>query len=192
MEKVPTSNITQMLIAWSDGDQKAMRNLAPVVYRELHRLAAGYMGRERPGHLLQTTALVNQAYVRLIDWKTVRWQNRAHFFGMAAQMMRRILVDFARAQDRDKRGGGALQVSLSEIAEPPIRRSTDIGALDDALKTLATLDSRQSQVVELRFFGGLSLEETAEVLRVSVGTVRRDWSLAQAWLYRELQRQVPS
>jgi RNA polymerase sigma-70 factor (ECF subfamily) len=187
MEKVSKSSVTQLLVAWSNGDQEAMQHLAPVVYRELHRLAARYMARERAGHLLQTTALVNEAYLRLIDWKTVRWRNRAHFIGMAARIMRRILVDFARTQNRDKRGGGALQVSLFEVALPSSRRSANVVALDEALKTLATLDPRKSQVVELRFFGGLSLEETAEVLKVSVGTVRRDWSLAKAWLHRELR-----
>ena len=192
MEKVSKSDITQLLVAWSDGDQEAMQHLAPVVYRELHRLAARYMAHERAGHLLQTTALVNEAYLRLVDWKTVRWQNRAHFLGMAAQIMRRILVDFARKQNRDKRGGGALQVSLYEVAATSSRRSANVVALDEALKALATLDPRQSQVVELRFFGGLSLEETAEVLKVSVGTVRRDWSLAKAWLYRELQNYLVS
>jgi RNA polymerase sigma factor (TIGR02999 family) len=188
MGKASTSNITQLLVAWSGGDQDAAQHLAPVVYRELHRLAARYMAGEKPGHLLQTTALVNEAYLRLVDWKSVRWQNRAHFLGMAAQIMRRILVDFARSQNSDKRGGGALQVSLYEVAEPSRRRSADVVALDEALKALATLDARQSQVIELRFFGGLSLEEAAEVLKVSVGTVRRDWSIAKAWLYRELQK----
>jgi RNA polymerase sigma factor (TIGR02999 family) len=192
MERVPKSDVTQLLVAWSNGDQDAMQNLAPVVYRELHRLAARYMRRERAGHLLQTTALVNEAYIRLIDWKNVRWQNRAHFLGMAAQIMRRILVDFARTQNRDKRGGGALQVSLYEVSDPSSGRSANVVALDQALKALASLDQRQSNVVELRFFGGLSLEETAEVLKVSIGTVRRDWSLAKAWLYRELQHYTES
>jgi RNA polymerase sigma factor (TIGR02999 family) len=186
-EKTSKSDITQLLVAWGNGDQDAMQNLAPVIYRELHRLAARYMRRERAGHLLQTTALVNEAYIRLVDWKTVRWQNRAHFLGMAAQIMRRILVDFARTQNRDKRGGGAFQVSLYDVSDPSSCRNADVVALDQALEALASLDPRQSNVVELRFFGGLSLEETAEVLKVSIGTVRRDWSLAKAWLYRELQ-----
>jgi RNA polymerase sigma factor (TIGR02999 family) len=193
MAKAAKSNITQLLVAWNGGDETAMQHLAPVVYRELHRLAARYMANERPGHLLQTTALVNEAYLRLVDWKAVRWQNRAHFFGMAAQMMRRILVDFARTQHRQKRGGAALHVSLSELAaDAGSRRSADLIAIDDALTTLATLEPRLSRVIELRFFGGLSLEETAEVLRVSVGTVRRDWSLARAWLSRELKSQMKS
>lgn len=163
--------VTQLLAAWSNGDQAALDELMPLVYAELRRLARRYMNRESPGHTLQTTALVNEAYLRLVDAREVRWQNRAHFFAVAAQMMRRILVDFARSRQNLKRGGDVQQVSL-----------------DEALSTLAALDPRQAQVVELRFFGGLSNEETAEVLKVSVGTVRRDWSLAQAWLYRELNR----
>jgi RNA polymerase sigma factor (TIGR02999 family) len=182
----PPPNITQLLIAWGNGNQEAMDNLAPLVHKELHRVAARHMAGERPGHILQTTALVNEAYLRLIDWKNVQWQNRAHFFGLAAQIMRRILVDHARTRNRAKRGGNALQVTLSDAAGVAMQRTSDMVALDDALKTLETLDPRQSKVVELRFFGGLSLEETAEALRVSVATVRRDWSLAQAWLYREL------
>ena len=182
-------DVTELLVAWSNGDDAALKALAPLIERELHRLAAAYMARERPGHVLQPTALVNEAYLRLIDWKQVRWQNRAHFFGVAAQVMRRVLVDIARAQRRAKRGGpAALQVSLSDAADASPDRPADLVALDDALKTLATLDPRHSQVVELRFFGGLSHEETAHVLDVSVATVRRDWSVAKAWLYRELQR----
>jgi RNA polymerase sigma factor (TIGR02999 family) len=182
----PAPNITQLLIAWGNGNQAAMDNLAPLVHKELCRVAARHMAGERPGHILQTTALVNEAYLRLIDWKNVQWQNRAHFFGLAAQIMRRILVDHARTRKSAKRGGDALQVTLSEAAGVAMKRTSDMVALDDALKSLESLDPRQSKVVELRFFGGLSLEETAEALRVSVATVRRDWSLAQAWLYREL------
>jgi RNA polymerase sigma factor (TIGR02999 family) len=182
----PAPNITQLLIAWGNGNEAAMDNLAPLVHKELHRVAARHMAGERPGHILQTTALVNEAYLRLIDWKNVQWQNRAHFFGLAAQIMRRILVDHARTRNSAKRGGDALQVTLSEAAGVAMQRTTDMVALDDALKTLEALDPRQSKVVELRFFGGLSLDETAEALGVSVATVRRDWSLAQAWLYREL------
>jgi RNA polymerase sigma-70 factor (ECF subfamily) len=184
----PTPNITQLLIAWRGGDEQAMEDLAPILQQELHRVASRYMARERRGHILQTTALVNEAYLRLIDWKNVQWQNRAHFFAMASQIMRRILVDYARTQHREKRGGDAVQVSLSNAAEVPLESASDIAALDEALQTLETLSPRQSRVVELRFFGGLSLEESAEVLEVSVGTVRRDWSLARAWLYRELAR----
>jgi RNA polymerase sigma factor (TIGR02999 family) len=180
--------ITELLVAWGDGDRDALEKLTPLVYNELHRLARRYMGRERPGHTLQTTALVNEAYVRLVDWKNVQWQNRAHFYAVSAQIMRRILVDFARARDYAKRGGGAHKVSLDEAAMISGARGRDFVALDEALNALAELDDRQSRVVELRFFGGLSLEEIAEVLNVSVGTVRRDWSLARAWLHRELNR----
>jgi RNA polymerase sigma factor (TIGR02999 family) len=180
--------ITQMLVDWGNGDQAALEKLTPLVYSELHRLARGYMRRERPGHTLQTSALVNEAYVRLIDWKNIHWQNRAQFFAVSAQIMRRILVDFARSRDYAKRGGGTRLVSLDEAAIVPGGRAADLVALDEAMNALAQLDARQSRVVELRFFGGLSLEETAEVLKVSVGTVRRDWSLARAWLHRELNR----
>jgi RNA polymerase sigma factor (TIGR02999 family) len=178
--------VTQLLLAWRAGDPKALEVLAPVIHQELHRAAHRYMAGERPGHVLQTTALVNEAYLRLVDWKDVHWQNRAHFFGVAAQMMRRILVDYARDLRRAKRGGGALRVSLSDVAQLPLERATDLVALDDALTALESFDSRKSRVVELRYFGGLSLEETAAALDVSIGTVRRDWSLARAWLYREL------
>ena len=186
--ETPLPNITEWLVAWRNGDQGAMSSLASLVYDELHRAAARCMAGERPGHILQTTALVNEAYLRLVEWKNVQWQNRAHFFAMAAQIMRRILVDDGRSRLRAKRGGNALQVTLSEAAGIPARRPADLLALDDALNTLESLDPRQARVVEMRFFAGLSLEETAEVLDVSVGTVRRDWSLAQAWLYRELNR----
>src|SRR5262245_28395092 len=188
MESPSQKQITQMLLDWSNGDQAALEKLTPLVYDELHRLARRYMGRERPGHTLQTSALVNEAYLRLIDWKDVQWQNRAHFFAVSAQLMRRILVDFARSRGYVKRGGRVRQVSLDEATVVPSAQGTDIVALDDALNALAELDARQSRVVELRFFGGLSLEETAEILKVSVGTVRRDWSLARAWLHRELSR----
>jgi len=180
------TNVTQLLAAWSDGDQAALEALTPLVQEELHRLAVRYMAGERPGHILQATALVNEAYMRLVDWKDVRWQNRAHFFGMAAHIMRRVLVDVARTRDRAKRGRGQVHVSLSEAADVAAAQNIDLVLLDDALKRLEELDSRQSRVVELRFFGGLSLEETALVLEVSVGTVRRDWRLARAWLFREL------
>src|SRR5262245_14846415 len=179
-------NITELLVAWGHGDQGALDALVPLVQQELHRVAARQLAGERPGHILQPTALVNEVYLRLVDWHDVKWQNRAHFFGVAARIMRRILVDVARARNRAKRGGDAIQVSLADVGEVTLPATHDLVALDDALKTLETLDPRQSQVVELRFFGGLSLEEVAEALQVSVGTVRRDWSLAQAWLYREL------
>jgi RNA polymerase sigma factor (TIGR02999 family) len=183
-----THEITQLLVAWNQGDQAALELLSPLVHRELHRLAKRYMAGERQGHILQTTALVNEAFMRLIDWQDVSWQNRAHFFGLAAQIMRRILVDFARARNREKRGGGDLRVSLSQAAEVAREMSPDLVAIDDALRALEKLDSRQARVVELRFFAGLSMEETAEALKVSLSTVRRDWSLAAAWLYRELDK----
>ena len=190
MDVPSTPEITQLLIAWNNGEAAALERLTPLVHAELHRLAKRYMAGERPGHLLQTTALVNEAYLRLIDWQNVEWQNRAHFFGLAAQIMRRILVDFARARYREKRVGGEMQVSLSEAAEVPSGRNVDLVALDDALQALEKLDPRQARVVELRFFAGLSLEETAEALNVSLSTVRRDWSLAAAWLYNELNKAV--
>ena len=180
--------ITQMLVEWGNGDQAALEKLTPLVYKELHRLARRYMGRERAGHTLQTSALVNEAYIRLIDWKNVQWQNRAHFFAVSAQLMRRILVDFARSRSYAKRGGAARNVSLEEAAVVSREKGADLVALDDALDSLTRLHERQSRVVELRFFGGLELEEIADVLEVSVGTVRRDWSLARAWLHRELSR----
>jgi RNA polymerase sigma factor (TIGR02999 family) len=189
MPSPPT--ITQLLVSWSSGDRAALEALTPLVHEELRRLAGRCMAGERPGHILQATALVNEAYLRLVDWKDVQWQNRAHFFGVAAQIMRRVLVDVARSRDREKRGRGQIHVSLSEAAGVPAGHaagSIDLVALDDALKTLETLNPRQCRVVELRFFGGLSLDEAAHVLGVSVGTVRRDWSLAQAWLFRELNR----
>jgi len=183
----PSPNeVTQLLLAWSDGDPAALDKLIPLVYEELHRLAQGYLHREAPGHTLQTTALVNEAYLRLIDWKSMRWQNRAHFFGVSAQLMRRILVDFARSRHYAKRGGGGHRVSLDEAAVVSAERDADFLALDEALARLAAIDPRKSQVVELRFFEGLSVEEIAEVLKVSPRTVMREWSLARAWLYREL------
>jgi RNA polymerase sigma-70 factor, ECF subfamily len=186
---VPTTlEITQLLVAWNNGDAAALERLTPLVQAELHRLAKHYMAGERQGHILQTTALVNEAFMRLIDWRNVEWQNRSHFFGLAAQIMRRILVDFARARRREKRGGDALMVSLSEAAHIAQEQSADLVALDDALQELEKLDPRQARVVELRFFAGLSMEETAEALKVSLSTVRRDWSLAEAWLYRELSK----
>jgi RNA polymerase sigma factor (TIGR02999 family) len=190
MQTHSPKEITRLLVAWGDGDQSALEELAPLVHSELHRLAHHYMGRERPGHTLQTSALVNEAYIRLIDWKNVRWQNRAHFFAVSAQLMRRILVDFARDRQNLKRGGGALRVSLDEAAAFPVERDTDLVALDEALTTLAEVDPRKGQVVEMRFFGGLSVEEAAEVLKVSKETVMRDWRLAKVWLLRELGRET--
>jgi RNA polymerase sigma factor (TIGR02999 family) len=182
-------DISKLLRAWSDGDQSALERLTPIVYDELHRLARHYMKGERPGHSLQTTALVNEAYMRLVDYKRMQWQNRAHFFAVSAQLMRRILVEHARRHNL-KRGGGVPHVSLEEAAVVGGDRATDPGsqlvALDDALNALARFDARKAQVVEMRFFGGLSVEETAEVLKVSPVTAMRDWNTAKAWLYREL------
>jgi RNA polymerase sigma factor (TIGR02999 family) len=186
---MPTeADVTQLLVAWANGDATAFDRLEPAVHGELRRLASHYMADEREGHVLQTTALVNEAYVRLVGWKDVAWESRAHFFGLASQMMRRILVDVARSSCRAKRGGRALHVSLSNADHVALKRDADLVALDDALTALEQLNPRHSRVVELRFFSGLSLEEVAHVLGVSVGTVRRDWSLAQAWLFRELNR----
>lgn len=182
------TDVSQLLRAWSEGDQGALERLTPIVYKELHRLASYYMKGECPGHVLQTTALVNEAYMRLVDYKRMQWQNRAHFFAVSAQLMRRILVEHARRQNL-KRGGGVLHVSLDEAAPVAGNRSewsADLVALDDAMNALARLDPRKVQVVEMRFFGGLSVEKTAEVLGVSSVTVMRDWSTAKAWLYREL------
>jgi len=183
--KEAVGEITLLLRAWSEGDQSALERLAPIVYDKLHRLAGRYMRRERPGHSLQTTALVNEAYMRLVDYKRMEWQNRAHFFAVSAQLIRRILVEHARRHNL-KRGGSLQHVSLDEVAVVGGSRSADLVALDDAMKRLAQLDARKEQVVEMRFFGGLSVEETAEVLKVSQVTVMRDWSTAKAWLYREL------
>ncbi len=180
--------VTRLLVAWGNGDQAALDELLPLVYQELHRLAARQLGRERGGHTLQTTALVHEAYLRLIDQKETQWRNRAHFFAIAAQMMRRILVDHARARHYQKRGGGAQQAPLDEALEVSAERAAEVVALDDALTALARFDERKSKLVELRFFGGLSIEETAEVLGVSPGTVKRDWTLAKTWLQREMNK----
>ncbi len=189
MSRPISHEITQLLLAWGSGDQAALDQLMPLVHGELRKLAKRYMNRQRPGHTLQTTALVNEAYLRLIDSSRVQWQNRAHFFAISAQLMRRILVDFARSRQNLKRGGGAQQITFDEALEVCSERGADLIALDDALKTLEKLNQRQSQIVELRYFGGLTEEETAEVLKVSTRTVRRDWSLARTWLYRELSRE---
>jgi RNA polymerase sigma-70 factor, ECF subfamily len=178
-------DISTLLRAWSDGDQSALEKLTPIVYEELHRLARRYMRGERPGHSLQTTALVNEAYTRLVDYKRMQWQNRAHFFAVSAQLMRRILVDHARRHNL-KRGVGVQHVSLDEAALVGGDEDTDLVALDDAMNALARIDPRKVQVVEMRFFGGLSVEETAEVLKISTVTVKRDWRAARTWLYREL------
>ena len=185
----PTSeDITRLLLDWGKGNQAALNELMPIVYDELRRLARHYMRAQRPGHTLQTTALVNEAYLKLIDSSRVKWQNRTHFFAISAQLMRRILVDFARSKNSLKRGGEFQQVDLNESLALPVEQKTDLVALDDALSRLADLNARQSQIVELRYFGGLSEEEIAETLGISSRTVRRDWSLARAWLFRELTR----
>ena len=181
----PIGEVSGLLKAWGDGDRAALDRLTPMVYGELRRLARNYMRRERPGHSLQTTALVNEAYLRLVDYRGMQWQNRAHFFAVSAQLMRRILVEHARRHNL-KRGSGVPHVSLEETAIVGEDRAADLVALDDAMNALARLDPRKVQVVEMRFFGGLSVEETAEVLKVSPVTVMRDWSTAKAWLYREL------
>jgi len=184
---IPGSNeVTQLLVAWGDGDQSAFDKLIPLVYDELHTLARRYMARERREHTLQASALVNEAYVRLIDQRNTRWQNRAQFFGVAATLMRRILVSYARNRHNPKRGGNAHPISLDEALIVSEERSLEVVALDDALTALAVMDPRKSRIVELRFFGGLSIEETAEELGVSPGTVMRDWTLAKAWLRREI------
>jgi RNA polymerase sigma-70 factor (ECF subfamily) len=178
--------VTQLLAAWSEGDEQALAALTPLVYQELHRLAHRHLGRERDGHTLQTTALVHEAYLRLVDQKGARWRNRAHFMAVASQMMRRILVDYARGRGYAKRGGGARQASFDEALVVSDERAADVVALDEALNALAQFDERKARMVEMRFFGGLSIEETAEVLGVSPGTVMRDWTLAKAWLQREI------
>jgi len=190
MQARSPQRITELLVAWSAGDQSALEQLAPLVHSELHRLAHQYMARERPGHTLQTSALVNEAYMRLIEWKNVRWQNRTHFFAVSAQLMRRILVDFARDRRYLKRGGAAFRVSLDE-ADLPMQHDADLIALDEALTSLAEVDKRKCEVVEMRFFGGLSVKEVAEVLKVSEETVTRDWRLAKVWLLRELSMEKP-
>jgi len=184
--KAVSHEVTELLKKWSDGDQTALETLMPVVYDELHRLAHQHMQRERPDHLLQTSALINEAYVRLVDQPLIQWENRAHFFGIAARLMRRILVDEARKRNSAKRGGAMIQVSLHEAMTVPEEQAANVIALDDALKSLETIDARQSEIVELRFFGGLSIEETAELLKVSPGTVMRDWTFARAWLRNEM------
>lgn len=183
-----TSQITDLLVAWSDGDAGALEQLIPLVDRELQQLAHRYMAREPAGHPLQTTALVNEAFVRLIDGGRVRWHNRAHFFAVSARLMRRILVDVARARKKLKRGGDAVWISLDDAPEIPRATDAELIALDDALTALAAFDWRKSRVVELRFFGGLTIAETAAVLGVSPITVTRDWDLARAWLAREMRR----
>jgi RNA polymerase sigma-70 factor, ECF subfamily len=187
MTEVSSHEMTQLLIAWGNGDETALEQLVPLIHAELYRLAKHYMGRERPDHPLQPTALVNEAYIRLIDWKDARWQNRAHFFGVSAQVMRRILVDFARRRPHNA-DGVAHHLPLDEALAIGNKKSAELVALDEALNELAKVDPRKSRIVELRFFGGLSVEETAEVLKISAVTVMREWTKAKGWLYRELNR----
>ena len=187
MRTLPSGELTRLLLAWGAGDEQALNDLLPVVYRELYNMARRYMAAERPDHTLQASALVNEAYLRLVDVRQMQWQNRAHFFGVCAQLMRRILVDFGRRRHYLKRGGGERPINLSEdlvIGE----QTTNLVALDDALNALAAVDPRKVRVVELRFFSGLTVEETAEVLNVSIDTVVRDWRLAKVWLHRELEK----
>lgn len=186
MDEGPEHEITGLLQAWRQGDEQALEKLTPQVYRELHRAARGCMAREHGGHTLQTTALINELYLRLSDLKLIDWQNRAHFFALCARQMRRVLIDQARAKQSHKRGGGAQSVSLDEVPMVAPQASADLVAVDDALSRLAKVDERKSQVVEMRFFGGLNVDEIAEVLKVSRETVMRDWKLAKAWLLRDL------
>ncbi len=186
---VSSNEITGLLVDWGNGRQEALDKLLPLVEKELHRLAHHHMRRLQPGNTLQTTALINETYIRLVDQKKVRWQNRAHFFGIAAQMMRRILLNYVRDQKRIKRGGGAVKVSLSEVAVISAERTDELLALEEALSRLTTIDERKSRVVELRYYGGLSVEETAEVLQISKITVMRDWNMAKAWLAREIRNE---
>jgi len=192
MPGTPSGDVTGLLRAWSAGDEGAFEKLVPLVYQELHQRAGRYMAQERTGHTLQTTALVNEVYLRLVDSPQRNWENRAHFFAVCAQLMRRILVDFARSRNYQKRGGGAHKVPLEEALSVCSESPQQIIAVDDALKNLAAIDARKSSVVELRFFGGLSVEETAEVMRVSPETVMRDWKMAKVWLLREISGGAPS
>ena len=189
MVALSQTEVTELLVAWSKGDKAALDRLIPLVYQELKRIARYHMRRERAGHTLQTSALANEAYMRLIDYDRMSWQGRAHFFAVAAQAMRRILVDHARKRNFAKRGAGPLKVSLDEAASLADEKAADMVALDDALKSLATIDPRKSEVVELRYFGGLSIGETAEVLGVFTVTVERDWSTVRIWLHREISTQ---
>lgn len=184
-------DVTRLLVRWSEGDKGALEELMPLVYNELRRLANYYLQRERKDHTLQSTALVHEAFLRLIDQRDVRWQNRAHFFGVASQMIRRILVDHARAHQTAKRGGGVYTLALDDALGAEQKRDLDLVALDDALNGLASLDPQQARIVELRFFTGLTIEETAEVVGISPATVKRDWNTAKAWLFRELSRGEP-
>jgi RNA polymerase sigma factor (TIGR02999 family) len=185
-----TNEVTERLIAWSAGDRAAFDHLLPIVYQELRRMAGAYLRQENPGHTLQPTALVHETWLRLIDQTRVNWRNRAQFFGVAAQMMRRILVDHAKAKHREKRGGDAVKLSLDDVVNLSQERVTDLLALNDALDDLSRIDGRKSRVIELRYFGGFSVEETAQILEVSPETVIRDWKMAKAWLYQQIKREA--
>ena len=187
MAESSSHEVTQLLADWSSGNQAALEKLIPLVEAELHRLAHHYMNRERAGHTLQTTALVDEAYLRLVGQKNIAWHNRAHFFGIAAKLMRQILVDYARKRHFAKRGGNAWHVSLDEAAVVAVERAAELISLDEALRELAEISPEQSRIVELRFFGGMTIEETAEVMGLSVDKVKRDWSMAKTWLYHELK-----
>ncbi|HEY2015517.1 MAG TPA: sigma-70 family RNA polymerase sigma factor [Bryobacteraceae bacterium] len=188
MASDPAHNVTVLLEKWSGGDQKAIEELMPLVYGELRRLAASQFRRERANHTLQSTAVVHEAFMRLVNQQDVRWQNRAHFYAIAAQMIRRILLDYARSSRAGKRGSGAVKLQLDDALAVPQHRDVDILALNDALEDLAKMDERQSRIVELRYFSGLSIEETAEVMQLSTATVKREWASARAWLFREMSR----
>jgi len=188
MSPKPTADVTQLLVSWSMGNQAALEELTPLVYGELHRLASAYLRRERPDHTLQSTALVHEAFLKLVNQRDVEWRNRAHFYGIAAQLIRRILVDYARSHHAEKRGSGAVKLSLDEAMAVPQKTELDLVGLDEALERLAQMDPRQNRIVELRFFAGLSIEETAEVMQLSPATIKREWNSARAWLFRELSR----
>ncbi|HJZ96287.1 MAG TPA: sigma-70 family RNA polymerase sigma factor [Candidatus Solibacter sp.] len=190
MASGPAPDVTQLLSKWSSGDQSALDQLLPLVYGELHRLAAAYLRRERSNHTLQSTALVHEAFMRMVHQQDVQWKNRAHFFAICAQMIRRILVDYARSQHAEKRGSGAVKLALDDAMAVPQAPATDVDllGLNDALDRLAEMDERQSRIVELRFFAGLSIEETAEVMHLSPASIKREWQTARAWLFREMTR----
>lgn len=188
----PSSDVTRLLVNWSNGDQHALEDLMPLVYGELRRLAGSYLRRERADHTLQSTALVHEAFLRLVNQREVQWKSRAHFYAIAAQMIRRILVDHARAQQAEKRGSGAIKLELDDAMAIAPEQGLDLLGLDAALERLAKMDERQGRIVELRFFAGLSIEETAEVMELSPATIKREWSLARAWLYRELMGKSPA
>ena len=194
MASGPAPDVTRLLLSWSQGNQAALDELMPLVYGELRRLASAYLRRERSNHTLQSTALVHEAFMRLVNQQEVQWRNRAHFFAIAAQMIRRILVDYARAQHTEKRGSGSVKLELDEAMAAPLESGFDLDllALNDALDQLSHLDARQSQIVELRFFAGLSIEETAEVMKLSPASIKREWNTARAWLFREMTRHPPA